>query len=173
MWVERCSKANRYGLPRASVKREHQGATLRGALDVNRTIMPWLMHKEVCTKTFEKTLDEDICKIVYEAHRILSRSIVSQENKKTKSINASVEYGFSMPPTVQDTINALNTQFKGTQFVFTENDYQRIRYKSIYQSWKPLVDFSWSIIRGRQLGFAASDNHAFLLRSSPSGLRHY
>jgi len=158
IWVEKCSKANRYGLPRTNVKYEHQGTTLRGALDVNRTIIPWLIHKEVRTNTYEKTLDEHICKIVYEAHRILSRSVISQESKKKKSTNISVGFGFSMPSTVQDTINALNTQFKGTQFCLNENDYQRIRYKSIYQSWKPLVDFSWSIIRGRQLGYTASDS---------------
>jgi 5-methylcytosine-specific restriction endonuclease McrBC regulatory subunit McrC len=158
IWVEKCSKANRYGLPRTNVKCEHQGATLRGALDVNRTIIPWLIHKEVCSNTYEKTIDEHICKIVYEAHRILSRSIISQESKKKKSTNTSVGFGFSMPSTVQDTINALNTQFKGTRFDLNENDYQRIRYKSIYQSWKPLVDFSWSIIRGRRLGYTTSDN---------------
>jgi len=160
MWVEKCSKANRYGLPRTNVKHGHQGATLRGALDLNRTIMPWLMHKEVCTNTFEKVLDEHICKIVYEAYRILSTNIVSPERKNIKGKKSDVGFGFSMPPTVQETINSLITQFKGTQFVFTENDYQRIRYKSIYQSWKPLVDFSWSIIRGRQLGYTASDSQA-------------
>ena len=158
IWVEKCSKANRYGLPRTNVKHGYQGATLRGALDVNKTIMPWLMHKEVCTNTFEKVLDEHICKIVYEAYRILSRSIVSPEKKNAEGKMSDVGLGFSMPPTVQETINSLNTQFKGTQFDFTENDYQRIRYKSIYQSWKPLVDFSWSIIRGRQLGYTASDS---------------
>jgi len=158
MWVEKCSKANRYGLPRTNVKQEHQGATLRGALDVNRTIVPWLMYKEVCTNTFEKMLDEQICKIVYEAYRILSRNIVSPERKNVKGKKSDFGFGFSMPSTVQETINSLNTQFKGTQFVFTENDYQRIRYRSIYQSWKPLVDFSWSIIKGQQLGYTASDS---------------
>ena len=157
MWVEKCSKANRYGLPRTNVKREHQGATLRGALDVRRTIKPWLIKQEICSNTFEKVLDERICKIVYEAHRILSQNIVSQEKKKVKSPNSNVGFGFSMPPTVQDIINSLNAQFKGTQFGYKENDYQRIRYKSIYLSWKPLVDFSWSVIRGRQLGCSASD----------------
>lgn len=159
MWVDKCAKANRYGLPRTNVKREHQGVILRGALDIRRTIMPWMLKKEVCTNTFEKTLDDRICKIVYEAHRILSRNIVSLDRKRKKDDAKKLQgFGFSMPTTVQDTINALNSQYKGTTFDLTENDYQRIRYKSIYQSWKPLVDFSWSVIKGCQLSYKASES---------------
>lgn len=159
MWVDKCAKANRYGLPRTNVKREHQGATLRGALDVRRTIMPWLMKQEICTNTYEKTLDDNICRIVYEAHRILSRDITTAKKKKDKqTANINVGLGFSMPSTVQDTIDALNSQYKGSSFDLTENDYHRIRYKSISQSWKPLVDFSWSIIRGHQFSYKASES---------------
>lgn len=43
MWVEKCAKANRYGLPRLTTRREHQGASIKGALDIKRTLMPWMM----------------------------------------------------------------------------------------------------------------------------------
>lgn len=164
IWVDKCAKANRYGLPRKNVKREYQGVTLRGALDIRRTIMPWLMKREVCTNVYEKTFDDNICRIVYEAHRILSRNV--NENKlgkrktKTQQIDKNVRIdgsGFSVPPTVQDAINTLNSQYKGTVFDLTEADYQRIRYKSIYVTWEPLVDFSWSVIRNRQLGYRSSE----------------
>lgn len=162
IWVEKCSKANRYGMPRMNVKRDQQGVTLHGALDVRRTIMPWLMKSEVCTYTYEKTLDDRICQIVYEAYHILSREslVVEKKNKRrTSGENAKIQgLGFAMPPTVQNIINALNAQYKEIRFDLTENDYQHIRYNSIYQSWKPLVDFSWSIIRGRQLGYSSSEN---------------
>lgn len=159
IWVDKCAKANRYGLPRTNIKREHQGATLRGALDVRRTILPWLMKQEICTNTYEKTLDDNICRIVYEAHRILSRDITTAKKKKDKQTdNVNAGLGFSMPSTVQDTIDALNGQYKGSSFDLTENDYQRIRYKSIYQSWKPLVDYSWDVIRERQLGLKSSNS---------------
>lgn len=161
MWVDKCAKANRYGLPRTNVRQEHQGAALRGTLDVRRTIRPWLFQKEVCSTTYEKVLDDVICKIVYEAHRILSKNIVTIDRKRSRGKQNDQRkdgFGFSMPPTVQDTINALNAQFKGTQFDLTENDYSRIRYKSIYLSWKPLVDFSWSVIRGRQISYQASES---------------
>jgi len=161
IWVDKCAKANRYGLPRKNVKKEYQGIALRGALDIRRTIMPWLTQKEVCTNIYEKTFDNNICRIVYEAHRILSKNVI--ENKVGKRTNQGRQssnsiLGFSMPPTVQDTINALNSQYKGTSFNLSEVEYKRIRYNSIYVSWKPLVDFSWDVIRNTQLGYKSSDN---------------
>ena len=152
MWVDKCAKANRYGLPRKNVRREHQGVTLKGSLDIRRTIMPWLTQKEICTNSYEKVFDDTICKIVYEAHRILSLGVIGEKKDKNR-----VGIGFSMPPIVQDTINALNTQYKGTRFDITEVDYQRVRYNNIYMTWKPLVDFSWDVIRNRKLGYRSAE----------------
>jgi 5-methylcytosine-specific restriction endonuclease McrBC regulatory subunit McrC len=161
IWVDKCAKANRYGLPRKNVKRDYQGVALRGALDIRRTIMPWLTQKEVSTNIYEKTFDDNICRIVYEAHRILSKNVIENKvgrrtNQDRQSSNSTL--GFSMPPTVQDTINALNSQYKGKTFNLTEVEYKRIRYNSIYVSWKPLVDFSWDVIRNTHLGYKSSDN---------------
>lgn len=162
MWVEKCAKANRYGLPRLTTMREHQGASIKGALDIKRTLMPWMMKKEVCSYTFEKAQDDKICQIVYEAHRILSRNVIDNRvGKKRKKAGgptpANVPSSFSVPPAVKDTIDALNREYKGRPFCITDNEYRRIRYKSIYLSWKPLVDFSWSVIKGHRLGFHASE----------------
>lgn len=155
MWVDKCAKANRYGLPRKNVRREHQGVTLKGSLDIRRTIMPWLTQKEICTNSYEKVFDDTICKIVCEAHRILSQDVIGKKRKpKDKK---TIGIGFSMPPMVQDTINALNTQYKGTRFDVTDVDYKRIRYNNIYMTWKPLVDFSWDVIRNRKLGYRSAE----------------
>lgn len=161
MWVDKCAKANRYGLPRKNVKREHQGVTLKGALDIRRTIMPWCTQKEICTNSYEKVFDDIICKIVYEAHRILSRDVIGEKKDKKRKQNdkKSISIGFSMPPMVQDAINALNSQYKGTSFDITETDYQRIRYNNIYMTWKPLVDFSWDVIRNKKLGYRSAETH--------------
>jgi 5-methylcytosine-specific restriction endonuclease McrBC regulatory subunit McrC len=163
IWVDKCAKANRYGLPRMNIKRGYQGVTMRGALNVNRTIMPWLMKKEVCTNFYEKTFDDSICRIVYEAHRVLSQNIVENKSGRVKRGKNNKQpdmtgFGFAIPSAVQDTINTLNSQYKGTAFNLTEADYQHIRYKSIYLSWKPLVDFSWDVIRNRQLSYHAADS---------------
>ena len=161
MWIDKCAKANRYGLPRKTVKREYKGVTLHGAIDVRHTIVSWQSHKEVCTFTYEKAMDEQIGKILYEANRILTKDAISfQQRKKSKNSknNKNSVFGFSVPSVVQDTINLLNIQYKGMIFDVRENDYKRIRYKSIYQSWKPLVDFSWDVICGKQSSFKASES---------------
>lgn len=158
LWFDKCAKANRYGLPRKNVKREYQGVMLKGTLDVKQTIMPWLSKKEISTYSYEKVLDDNICKIVYEAHRILSQDVIERKYiKKTRTVVKKSSIGFSMPPIVQDTINALNSQYKGTRFDITETDYQRIRYNNIYMTWKPLVDFSWNVIRNKKLGYRTAE----------------
>lgn len=156
MWVERCAQANRYGLPHTNVKKGYQGVSIKGALDIPRTITSWMTRREVCTNIFEKTFDDTICRIVHQAYLILSKKRIT---KKVKKEETKVGFGYSLPPAIQDTINTLNSQYKGQVFDITELDYQRIRYKSIYLSWKPLVDFSWSVIKNRQIGYNAADKH--------------
>lgn len=147
IWVSKCVVANRYGLPRTNVNREHHGVILKGRIDIHRTLLPWMLKKEVVTKTSEKVLDDSICKIVYEAYRILQKGV--KQNKKVKKTTDA--------QTVQDVIKTLESNYKGTLVDVSESDYNRIRYKSIYVMWKPLVDFSWSIIKGKKIGMKESD----------------
>ena len=35
--------------------------------------------------------------------------------------------------------------------IISENDYKSIKYKEIYLSWKPIIDFSWDILQRKQL----------------------
>lgn len=147
IWVSKCGAANRYGLPRTNVNRQHHGVILKGRIDIHRTLLPWMLKKEVVTKTSEKVLDDSICKIVYEAYRILQKSV--KQNKKVKKTPDA--------QTVQDVIRTLESNYKGTLVDVSESVYNRIRYKSIYVMWKPLVDFSWSIIKGKKIGMKESD----------------
>lgn len=162
LWVSKCAVANRYGLPHTNVKREHQGVTLKGRIDIHRTLLPWALKKEVVSNTTEKVLDDSICKIVYEAYRILSKGV--QQNKPIKKKNAKDKLSYfsasDTPAAAQDAINALNNNYKGTLVDMSESDYKRIRYKSIYVTWKPLVDFSWSIIKGKKIGMKESDTQS-------------
>ena len=157
-WIEKCAIANRYGLPRTNVKHEHQGVKLRGNIDVRRTITPWMMKRELCTYTYEKEIDDVIGKIVYEAHRILTRNTITVKTVRGAKRQNVASIGFEIPPIVRDTIDTLKNQYKGTVFDITENEYRRINYKSIYQMWKPLVDFSWNVISERQIGLKASND---------------
>lgn len=134
LWIAKFAKADKYGLPRQTVKRTHQGMQIRGHLNVRKSILPFFMKKEVVSEYREKEVDDMIGRIVYKAYDILA-------DKETGLRN--------LPPQVQESVNDLYSRYHGEQIKITEHDYQSIRYKSIYVSWKPLVDFSWQIIKHR------------------------
>lgn len=134
LWIAKFAKADKYGLPRQMVKRTHQGMRIRGHLNVRNSILPFFTKKEVVSEYREKEVDDMIGRIVYKAYDILA-------DKETGLRN--------LPPQVQESINDLYSRYHGEQIKITEHDYQSIRYKSIYVSWKPLVDFSWQIIKHR------------------------
>lgn len=134
LWIVKFAKADKYGLPRQTVKRTHQGMQIRGHLNVRKSILPFFTKKEVVSEYREKEVDDMIGRIVYKAYDILA-------DKETGLRN--------LPPQVQESINDLYSRYHGEQIKITEHDYQSIRYKSIYVSWKPLVDFSWQIIKHR------------------------
>lgn len=134
LWIAKFAKADQYGLPRQTVKRTHQGMQIRGHLNVRKSILPFFTKKEVVSEYREKEVDDMIGRIVYKAYDILA-------DKETGLRH--------IPPQVQESINDLYSRYHGEQIKIAEHDYQSIRYKSIYVSWKPLVDFSWQIIKHR------------------------
>ena len=134
LWVAKFAKADKYGLPRHTIKRVHQGMQIRGHLNVRKSILPLFTKNEVVSEYREKEVDDTIGRIVYKAYDILA-------DKKTGMTN--------LPQQVQDSINDLSSRYHGQQIKVTEQEYKKIQYKSIYQSWKPLVDFSWQIIKNK------------------------
>lgn len=132
IWVRKFAEADQYGLPRSTVKRIHQGIQTRGHLNIRKSIFPFFTKRQVVSEYREKEIDDAICEIVYKAYGILM-------NRNIKNPN--------VPSQIQDTLNSLHTHYKGKAISVTEQDYQDVNYKSIYLSWKPLVDFSWQIIK--------------------------
>ena len=132
IWVRKFGEADHYGLPRSTVKRIHQGIQTRGHLNIRKSIFPFFTKRQVVSEYREKEIDDAICEIVYKAYGILM-------NRNIKNPN--------VPSQIQDTLNSLHTHYKGKAISVTEQDYQDVNYKSIYLSWKPLVDFSWQIIK--------------------------
>ena len=132
IWVRKFAEADQYGLPRSTVKRIHQGVQTRGHLNIRKSIFPFFTKRQVVSEYREKEIDDAICEIVYKAYGILM-------NRNIKNSN--------VPSQIEDTLNSLHTHYKGKAISVTEQDYQDVSYKSIYLSWKPLVDFSWQIIK--------------------------
>lgn len=132
LWVAKFAKADKYGLPRKTVKRIHQGMQIHGHLNVRKSLVPFFTKKNVVSEYREKEVDDVIGRIVYKAYDIL----------------ADKETGLTgLPPQVQESINDLYTRYHKQQIKVSDHEYLNIRYKSIYLSWKPLVDFSWQIIK--------------------------
>ena len=132
LWVRKFAAADQYGLPRRVVKRTHQGLQIRGHLNIRKSTIPLFTKGQVISEYREKEIDDTICRIVYKAYSIL----VKKKINKPK-----------VPAQIQDSLNGLYSYYQGRPIGVSEHDFHDINYKSIYLSWKPLVDFSWQIIQ--------------------------
>lgn len=132
LWVGKFASADQYGLPKRVVKRTHIGMQIRGHLNVRKSLFPLFTKSQVVSEYREKDIDDAICRIVYKAYCIL----VNRKYNKTQ-----------VPSQIQDSLNTLYNYYQGQPISVSANDYNSLSYKSIYLSWKPLVDFSWQIIR--------------------------
>ena len=130
LWLRKFAAADQYGLPRRVVKRVHQGLQIKGHLNVRKSLFPLFTKRQVVSEYREKEIDDTICRIVYKAYSIL--------------VNNKMNY---VPEQIQDSLNSLYSYYQGQLISVSERDYHDINYKSIYLSWRPLVDFSWQIIK--------------------------
>ncbi|MBQ6729990.1 MAG: hypothetical protein IJQ83_07660 [Bacteroidales bacterium] len=132
LWVRKFALADQYGLPRQFIKRSQVGMQIRGHLNAHKSLLPLFTKGQVVSEYREKNVDDAICSIVYKAYCIL----INRKFNKTQ-----------VPQQVQDSINTLYDCYQCHPVSVSVNDYNSISYKSIYLSWKPLVDFSWQIIQ--------------------------
>ena len=135
IWVQKLANANIHGVPKTQVKREFQGQVIRGRLDVRRSIIPLHRSGEVVSAYREKEIDKHIAQLIFQAYQILKTDF---------------EIGNNIPDSAREAINQIYSAGQ-KQIHISESDYKNIKYKDIYLSWKPLVDFSWDIIKRKQL----------------------
>jgi 5-methylcytosine-specific restriction endonuclease McrBC regulatory subunit McrC len=136
IWLQKLANANLHGVPKTQVKREHKGATIRGRIDVRRSIKTFHQSNEVISTYREKQVDSHIAKIIFQAYQILKSDF---------------EIGkINIPDSAKDAINQVHTVVQNKVHL-SESDYRNIKYKDIYLSWKPVVDLSWDIIKRKQL----------------------
>ena len=132
LWVRKFAFADQYGLPRQLIKRSQVGMQIRGHLNARKSLLPLFTKGQVVSEYREKDVDDAICSIVYKAYCIL----INRKFNKTQ-----------VPQQIQDSLNTLYGCYHGHPVSVSVDDYNSISYKSIYLSWKPLVDFSWQIIQ--------------------------
>lgn len=136
IWIQKVANANLHGLPKVNVKRQHKGTTIRGRLNVRKTIIPLFNNQELISNYHEKHIDSTVAQIILQAFKIL---------KKEFQIG-----NLNLPDSAQDVLNQIHS-FDSDSFAITESIYKNIKYKDIYSNWKPIVDLSWDIIKRKQL----------------------
>ena len=129
IWLRQLATANRFGLPRTSKRRVHKGLVIKGRINIRDSIKPLLHNKNVVSEYYTKNFDETILQILSQAYRILSKSFLLNR----------------IPNSALDAINHIGSA-NITKRRITEAEYKRIKYKSIYVSYKNVVDLSWRII---------------------------
>lgn len=151
IWVHKLATANRYGLPRQQVKQRQQSPSIRGKLDVRSSILPLYTRKEVVSTYHEKQLDGTIASILLQAYQILQR-----------------EYGLPahLPSNAENAVQQLLSYQQQLPSVQT-SPWKRLRLKSIYRSYRSILELSLDIIRKQQKENQADsqtkDGYAFFL----------
>jgi 5-methylcytosine-specific restriction enzyme subunit McrC len=132
IWLQKLANANLHGVPKTQFKNDFRGQSIRGRLDVRKSIKPFHRSNEVVSTFREKNIDEHIAQVILQAYQILKSDF------DVGKIN--------IPDSAREAINQMHSvNIKKVQI--SESDYKNIKYKDIYLSWKPLVDFSWDIIK--------------------------
>jgi len=146
IWTYKFAHANKYGLPRRVVKREYLGDKIKGHLNVRKSLKVMHTKQQVHSECHEREFDDKICKIVYHAYKVL---------EKISFMPAS-----QTPQLVRESIQQLREHYHSADLTVLPHEYERIRYKGIYASWKPLVDFSWQVIQ-QQFGLRESTSRSY------------
>lgn len=132
LWLNMLAKANKHGLPRNSISKVHKGQTVRGRINIPRTVKSYYTTAEIVSNYREKESNETISQILSQAYSILLRNY---------SLGT-----FNFPSNANDIINQLGASQSSVRRI-TQHEFNSIKYKDIYQTFKPVVDFSWDIIQ--------------------------
>ena len=136
IWVQKLANANLHGLPKVSVRNENKGLVVKGRIEVRKTIKTYYQSKEVVSSNRIKQVDPTIAQIINQAYNI---------------IKADFPIGkVNVPDAAQDAINHISSDTHSRGYI-PDSAYKGIRYKDIYLSWKPIVDFSWDLIKRKRL----------------------
>jgi len=135
IWTQKLANANLHGLPKSHISKEYKGQSIKGRISVRKSIRPYYTSGEIISITREKEIDTTIAQILFQAYQI---------------IRSDFGLGLNFPDAAQDAINQINASIKCKKLI-TESDYKGIRYKEIYLNWKPIIDFSWDILKRKQV----------------------
>ena len=138
LWLSMLAKANQHGLPRINMQRRHKGAAIKGRLNVRKSIIPYYTEDQLVSEYREKDADSVIVRILQKAYDILMLSYGLGQIRQSEGARNAIE-------------QMKVAYYAGNAFV-SDRAYHNIKYKSIYLSFKPIVDLSWDIIKKQGFG---------------------
>ena len=130
IWVKQLSKASIHGLPKRKIKVVYKGSTVKGRININRSLIPIYNEKNIISEYNERTIDEVVLVILFKAYKILIKHYFLSQNMLSESVIEMVHKS-----TIHD------------HMLLTKNQYEAIKYGSMYNNFKDIVDFSWNIIQ--------------------------
>lgn len=137
MWLNMLAKANKHGLPRKNINRVHKGTTIKGRLNVRKSIRPYYTEKMIVSNFREKQFDQTVVKILHKAYKILT-----------------IEYGLAkvkQPSAAKNAIDQIKASILSDSYI-SEYEYKSLKLKPIYSSFKSVIDLSWDIIKNSEFG---------------------
>lgn len=136
IWLKKLSTVNKHGLPKKTVKKEHKGYNSRGRILISKTAITNYTEGKVVSQSYEKECDYVIARIILEAY-----------NKLNKHYSLAT---LSLPKNIKDIIHEIQSMALSRKKV-TQKEYNSIKYKAIYQSYKEIVDLSWLVIKSKDV----------------------
>jgi hypothetical protein len=133
IWIKELSKANVHGLPKKKININYVGNTVKGKIDIRKSIIPLYNENKIVSNKIEKTTDVVIQSILYKAYNLLCKEYFLTQNMLTENVK-----------------DVLNTTNQNSSKNVTTNEYEKIRYGAMYIGYKNIVDFSWEIIQRKK-----------------------
>jgi 5-methylcytosine-specific restriction endonuclease McrBC regulatory subunit McrC len=132
VWGQLLGKANLHGLPKTNVNLEYAGYTAKGKILTGKTIKSIAAAGKLTSIRRIKTVDRQLAGVIFLAYKIL-RS----------------EYGLTQSKLPDNALQAIQeiSSLENLPSTISWHDYKNIKYKDIYLTYKPIVDFSFDIIK--------------------------
>lgn len=134
LWLQKLAKANSHGLPRHKSEQSYKGKYVKGKLNVRRSILALYVEEEVVSEYFLKRIDPIIARILWQTYKHLIKEYYLEKQYENEA--------------VKDVISHLTGQ--NYNRIVREEEYKSIRYGTMYQDFKEVVDFSWQILKSKK-----------------------
>ena len=135
IWVFQLGLANKYGLPRKSIKSNHYGPQIKGKLDIRGSINIIYSKRQIKSQFYQKSLDQKSASILYRAYNILNQ-----------------DYGLPIPSKLPKSVQGIIQQLDSESVLISKSidtNYSTQKLSSVYNSFKSVLELSLDIIKKR------------------------